>query len=203
MVGPRSVEGPRTVTRIRVTSPGRVSVELDGERWRTVPAEAAATAGLAPGVQLDRGRARALRREIRRVESLETALRALRPRGRSRAEIEQRLVARGATRAEFSATLETLERSGLVDDERFAASRAAALASRGAGDALVQADLERLGVSRALIEGAIASLAPELGRADAIVQRRGAGVRTAAYLTRRGFSEEIVESVIAVSREDE
>lgn len=203
MVGPLSMEGPRTVTRIRVTSPGRVSVDLDGERWRTVPAEAAATAGLAPGVQLDRGRARALRREIRRLEYLETALRALRPRDRSRAEIEQRLAARGATRAELCATLQTLERTGLVDDERFAATRATALASRGAGDALVQHDLERVGVSRELIEGAIASLEPELERADAIVQRRGGGVRTAAYLSRRGFSVDTVEGVIAVSREDE
>jgi regulatory protein len=197
------MEEPRTVTRIRVTSPGRVSVELDDEPWRTVPAEAAAAAGLAPGVHLDRARARALRREIRRLESLDTALRALRPRDRSRAEIEQRLAARGATRAECCATLETLERTGLVDDERFAVSRAAALASRGAGDALVHADLEHLGVSRALIEGAIASLEPERQRADAIVRRRGAGIRTAAYLSRRGFSGDTVESVIAVSREDE
>ena len=197
------MEPRRTVTRIRKTSPGRVSVEVDGRHWRSVPAEAAVTAGLAPGVELDRPRAVALRREIRRIAALETALRALRPRDRSRAEIEGRLTARGATSEERLATLTTLERTGLVDDRRFAISRAHALAARGAGDALVEADLERLGIQPALITEAIAELEPEIDRATSVVRRRGSGLRTAAYLSRRGFSRDSVEDVIAVSPEDE
>ena len=194
---------PKTVTRIRKTSSGRVSIELDGTPWRTVPTEAAVTAGLAPGVELDRQRVVALRREIRRLESLDTALRALRSRNRSRAEIDVRLEGRGVRPRERAATLETLVRTGLVDDERFAVERGAALAARGAGDALVEADLERLGLDRDVIRNALARLDPEVDRAAALVRRRGAGPTTAAYLSRKGFSVDTVESVIAVSMEDE
>ena len=43
---------------------------LDGESWRTLPAEVVLRAGLDVGVELDRERARRVRRELRRHEAM-------------------------------------------------------------------------------------------------------------------------------------
>src|SRR5688500_101679 len=131
----------RTVTALWADRPGRVAVELDGARWRTLPHEAVARAGLASGSVLDRPRARTLARELRRLRALEVAARALRARDRSTLELEHRLEARGISPAARELALETLSSAGLVDDARFAAGRARALAERGSGDALIRDDL--------------------------------------------------------------
>jgi SOS response regulatory protein OraA/RecX len=81
-----------------------------------------------------------------------------------------------------------------VDDARFAANRAAALAERGYGDAAIRADLERKGVPAEVVEDAVGALEAELERAARIVERRGPGARTARYLAGKGFGEETVEA---------
>ena len=53
-------------------------------------------------------------------QAVEAALRALRARDRSAAELDERLSARGAGPAERRDVLELLERVGYVDDRRFA-----------------------------------------------------------------------------------
>ena len=58
------------VTALRERPRDRVEVELDGAPWRVVPAEAVVRAGLAPGRPLDRASARALGRELRRLQAL-------------------------------------------------------------------------------------------------------------------------------------
>ena len=55
---------------------------LDGESWRTLPAEVVLRAGLDVGVELDRERARRLRRELKRHDAMSSAARAL-PRNRN------------------------------------------------------------------------------------------------------------------------
>jgi hypothetical protein len=51
------------VTALRPARPGRVLVELDGERWRTIPLDVAARSGLTLGLELDRERLQTLSRE--------------------------------------------------------------------------------------------------------------------------------------------
>ena len=86
------------------------------------------------------------------------------------------------------------ERAGLVDDARFAASRAAALAERGAGDALILADLARHGVRRARPRTRWPALEPEGRGPQAIVAARGQrAARTLRYLAAKGFGEEALE----------
>ncbi len=112
---------------------GRVEVELDGAPWRLVPVEAVVRTGLAVGRTLDRETARALGRELRRADALARAARALRPRDRSRRALEERLTQAGVPALARDEALETLERVGLVDDARVAATRARVLAERGFG----------------------------------------------------------------------
>ena len=92
--------------------------------------------------------------------------------------------------------LETLERVGLVDDARVAATRAQALAERGFGDAAIRYDLEHEGVAGNLVDEALAGLEPERDRARALVQRRGAELRTARWLAGKGFDAASVEDAL-------
>ena len=129
--------------------------------------------------------------------AVETALRALRARDRSAAELDKRLSARGAGPEARRAALELLERVGYVDDERFAHTRADALAARGSGDALIRHDLEQRGVAAETIDAALAGLEPERVRAERIVAKRGPGARTARHLAARGFDEDAVAAAVA------
>lgn len=136
-------------------------------------------------------------------DALESALRALRHRDRSVADLDRRLAERGFGPDERADALETLQRTGLLDDERFARSRAESLASRGAGDELIRHDLVGAGVDSALAEHAIDSLEPEVARARRIVERRGTSPKTARYLHGRGYSHDIVSAVVATGEAGE
>ena len=184
------------VTALRPTRDG-VAVELDGHPWRTLPVAAVAEAGLGVGLEIDRGRARALARVRRRLQAEHVAVRALARREHSRASLDGRLARAGVGDAVRDEVLERAERSGLVDDMRFAERRARQLAERGAGDLLVLDDLLHQGVDEAAARTAIAALPPEAERAAGIVERRGRSARTLRHLGARGFSEESLERLIA------
>lgn len=133
----------------------------------------------------------------------ETALRALRHRDLSARELGKRLSARGHEESEVEETLATLERTGLLDDSRFAASRARSLAGRGAGDTFIKYDLGRAGLSGELVDDVVQALEPESERARVIVARRGESPKTARYLRAKGFSDETVRAVVAVGAANE
>lgn len=132
-----------------------------------------------------------------RPDAFEAALHALRFRDRTLAELDARLEQRGIGESEREHALETLERIGYVDDERFARTRAERLAERGSGDALIRHDLECRGVAAETVEAALAGLEPERARAARIAARRGPGAKTARYLAAKGFGEDALESVVA------
>ena len=133
----------------------------------------------------------------RSEDAVEQALRALRHRDRSAAELDARLERRGVGEAEREQTLETLERVGYVDDDRFARARAEQLAARGSGDALIRHDLEGRGLAAEHVEAALAALEPERDRAAEIAARRGRSLKTARYLASRGFDPDTLEGIVA------
>jgi regulatory protein len=135
-------------------------------------------------------------------DALEQALRTLRLRERSAAEVDRQLATRGVEEPDRRQALETLARTGLVDDRRYAELRASSLAERGAGDQLVRYELERAGVATDLVDEAIATLPRELERAAGIVARRGASARTARHLAGKGFAEDVIRAVIALSQDE-
>jgi regulatory protein len=191
------------VTALRERPRGRVEIELDGAPWRLVAADAVVRAGVTVGRTLDRETARSLGREVRRTEALEVATRALRHRDRSRRELEDRLERNGGPAAAREEALAALERAGLVDDGRFAATRAQALAGRGYGDAAIRFDLERQGVGDERAAEAVAELEPEGERARRLSERRGPGARTVRWLAARGFSVSSVEDAVAGFAEED
>ena len=133
--------------------------------------------------------------------AVDSALTALRHRDRSAAELDARLARRGVGDAARAQALETLERIGYVDDERFALQRAEALAGRGAGDELIRHDLEGRGVPGQAIEAALAALEPERERAARIVATRGWSERTVRHLAAKGFGEDTLEAAAGVARD--
>lgn len=173
-----------------------VRVELDGVPWRRIPVEIAVRVGLATEVELGRPELRDLGRELRRGEALEVAARALRHRDRSRAALRARLSSAGIAPRACEQALETLTRAGVVDDRRFARTRADALATRGSGDALIRADLLAAGVSEPEAMRAIGELDPERERAGRLAAARGESPGTARWLARRGFGEDAIGAAL-------
>jgi regulatory protein len=135
--------------------------------------------------------------------AVDVALRALGRRDLSAHEIEERLRAKGFTEIELGEALETLGRTGLVDDSHFAEQRAASLAARGSGDAAIRHALRRAGVAPELVTLALESLEPERERARAIAEKRGGGQQTARYLSGKGFSDDAIASVVAAATAEE
>jgi regulatory protein len=135
-------------------------------------------------------------------DAVEQALRALRHRERTVGQVDAHLAERGFGEHEREAAIETLARTGLVDDRRFAESRAVTLARKGAGDALIQHDLDAAGVDREIVEDALATLDDEATRARQVVERRGASARTVRYLVAKGFPVDVARTVVAESMAD-
>jgi SOS response regulatory protein OraA/RecX len=130
-------------------------------------------------------------------DAVQAALRLLRHRDRSVVQVDRELQARGVEDGARANALATLTRTGIVDDDRFAERRAATLAERGAGNALIAHDLSAAGIARDAVDEAIATLESEHARARRIVERRGGNSKTARYLAGKGFSEDVVREVIA------
>jgi SOS response regulatory protein OraA/RecX len=195
------------VPRVTALTPERtgthIVVELDGETWRRIPLEVAVRVGLSPESELGRAELRTLRRELRRTEALEAATNVLVHRDRSRASVLARLHAAGIAPWAAEQALDTLERAGVVDDDRFARARAAALAARGSGDALIEHELLSAGVSEAHAHAAIGALEPERERAIRLTATRGESASTARWLARRGFGQDAIESALPTLVADE
>ena len=166
------------------TAHGRAgAVALDGAPWRVLPAEASSApslrvAGARPGCTPRR------RRELRRSQALAVAARALRYRDISRRRLEGRLD-RGAPEGPSRRTLATLERVGLVDDERVA-QHARAGPRRAGGDAAIRHRPRRRGARRPGRDAASPALDPEAER-PASSSSAAAGPQTLALSRRPRF----------------
>jgi len=139
----------------------------------------------------------------RSESALDAAYRVLRHRERSTTELRGRLEAAGYADEERENAIETLVRTGLLDDARFAELRARSLAERGAGDGHIRHELERAGIPSEIVEEALEAVEPEADRARSVVTRRGPGAKTARFLHGRGFSQEVVTAAVAGGHEDE
>ena len=130
------------------------------------------------------------------------ALRLLARREHSRAELARKLARRAASPEALESVLFDLEKRKELSDERFAAERARRLA-RKYGAAKIRQDLKARGVSEEIIDGVSSSGEIELART--ILQRkyrapattREARARRARFLQSRGFSFDIIRSLLS------
>jgi regulatory protein len=174
---------------------------VDGEPWRTVPDEVVIRCGLTTGVALERPLLRSLRRELRHAEALALARRTLRRRDLSSRRLAERLEQAGVAPSAERSVLQALTDARVLDDTRFAAARASALAERGWGDAAIVARLEAEGIAATDARNALAGLSAEPARAKTI----SSGLDRAkawALLARRGFDAETIEAVLGSLDED-
>jgi regulatory protein len=185
-----------TLTALRRARAGGVTLEVDGQPWRTVPDDVVVRCGLHAGLALDRPRLRLLRNELRRAEGLATAGRALAQRPLSRRQVSERLRRRGVAPPVERETLGTLAAAGLVDDARLARVRAAGLADRGWGDLAIEERLQRDGLEQAEVGVALAELPPEAERAAALIADLSDRRKAWSLLARRGFSPDAIEGAL-------
>jgi regulatory protein len=184
----------------------RVMIRLSGGRFFAIPEEAAAA--LAVGAVLCDEDIERLARVDQYLRGRDKALRMLAGRGRSRREIDDALRALGLADAVRRGIVSELEEKGLVDDARFAREFVSVKKDvRRLGPHRLRADLKKLGVERAAVDGALSAFgADEQERlARALAQRalRSGAVderavrRVTSMLTRKGFDYAVVNRIAA------
>lgn len=150
-------------------------------------------------------RSRSARQSLDAAAIPATAIRMLARREYGRAELTQRLLARGAVREAIELALDNLAQSGYLSDVRYAQGVVAQKAGRFAKRAIVHA-LKEKGVDAPAVAEALAALSgsDELAEATALWQRRF-GVAPASdkdkarqlrFLFSRGYSTSIAFKVL-------
>lgn len=177
-------------------------VLLDGGLALRVRADDVTALGLEPGAELDDDALIVLRRRADAAAAMESALRLLAVRLRSRREVEDRLRRRGHSAGVIEAVLTRLIADGLLDDLRFSRSWVEGrMALRPSGALRLRRELRAKGVAPEMIEQVLrAALSESDERARAVevatvrARRYGAAPPEVAYrrlagvLQRRGFS---------------
>jgi len=142
-------------------------------------------------------------------EARSAALRLLKFRPRSEHELKSRLAEKGFGDDTVQAVMEEMRRTGLVGDARFARYAAAQHAVKPVGRRLILNRLREKGIAPELAEEAVQAATQgkdELERAREAAARRAAALqglsreaaqrRLFGFLSRRGFSSEVVWKVI-------
>jgi regulatory protein len=191
------------LTKLRRAGPGRVALEVDGRPWRTVPDEVVMRAGLAAGLELDRPTLRRVRAELARARANAVAGRALARRELSAQELEARLERAGVGAELVGETTVAAVSLGVVDDGRFADSRAQQLAARGYGNAAIAARLEAAGVADDLVRSTVEALEPEAERARRLAGDAADLRKAVQRLAMRGFDAETIEEVVGLAANED
>ncbi|HKU62185.1 MAG TPA: regulatory protein RecX [Gemmatimonadales bacterium] len=215
MIPPSPVEpgaGPGRITALE-TDPrraGTVRIDVDEQRFASVPAELVLLEGLTVGQTLDAALRARLGVAAEQESAYRTALRALERRGFARADLARRLLRKGHARPAVEAALEQLAGIGMVDDALYAEHYVATRSARGRGPLRLTRDLIAMGVDRRVIDRALAAHRADGGETPdvplALASKRAAQLgnlpraakrrRLLAYLARRGFTGSDVGAMV-------
>lgn len=197
--------GKVTALRVQKHHPNRVNVYLDNEF--SFGLSRITAAWLQVGQELSPTKIAKLQAEDQREVAYMQALRFLDYRPRSRAEVRHNLEKHAIPADVINDVFKRLERSGLVNDERFAqdwvenrsefrprSRRALAfeLHQRGLDDPSIQKALEGLNEEILAYQAAVKQARRYEG-----LQPRDFSNKLGSYLARRGFSYEIIKQVVA------
>jgi regulatory protein len=181
---------------------GTVRVDVDEQRFASVPAEVVLAEGLKVGLVLDATLRARLGAAAEQESAYRTGLRALERRGFARADLARRLLRKGHARPAVDQALEQLAGIGMLDDAAFAEHYVATRSARGRGPVRLTRDLIAMGVERRVIDRALAAHRADAGDTTevplALASKRAAQLgslppaakrrRLLAYLARRGFT---------------
>ena len=196
--------GKITALRVQKRNRRRVNVYLDGRYAFSLTLIEAAK--LKHGQVLSDEEIARLRQQDAVERAHERALRFLSYRPRSRAEVERYLQDKGVPPEDVAQVLERLSRVGLINDEEFArfwVSNREQFSPRS--PYALRRELRQKGVPEEIIAQALAEVDEEKSayRAAQKRYRRWAGLdydtfrrKLGDYLVRRGFSYEVVRSVV-------
>lgn len=197
--------GKVTAIKVQKHHPNRINVYVDNEYAFGLTRITAAW--LQVGQQLTSGKIAKLRAEDEREIAYMKALRYLDYRPRSRAEVRRALEKHAVPAEVIEDVFKRLERSGLVNDERFAKDWVENRSEfRPRSRRALAYELHQKGLAESAIKKALEGLNEEaLAYQAALKQSRhyqGYPMRDfrnklGSYLARRGFSYEIIKNVVA------
>jgi len=193
--------------------PGHVVILVDGVAFATVPAHSVERLALAAGDEADAAEpVRPLEGSARKT--YERALGLLSFRARSAKELEKRLRDKGEPVADVERVIARLSANGLLDDARFAESRArVGIVGKARSRRRIEQDLAQRGVAREIAGEAVRRVLAEEGTDETAVAERAArkklrsltrldpAVRRQklyAYLARQGHAADVVRRVMRV-----
>src|SRR5262249_23509986 len=155
----------------------------------------------------------AIRNPQSTLTPLDYAYRLLGRRAYGEQELADKLLAKGFTAPAVTRAVERLKTQGYLDDERLAAEQAERWRARGFGSGGIRAKLAQKGLAPATVEGTLETSGENQDResarrllasrfsADALKQLQ---IRARAFrlLLRRGYSQDVVESLLGSTSED-
>lgn len=200
------VAGIITALRFQKMDRDRVNVYLDGQFAFALPALVAAR--LHPGQALDEAEIAALQAIEAETSAYDRAVRFLGYRPRSIAEVRQYLLEHAVPASVAETVIQRLQQAGYLDDEGFARFWVDNRQQfRPRGERALRQELRRKGVDDAIIDAAIARVGgDEEEAAYALVrsrcqrwrdlERRAFWQKGAAFLARRGYAYEVIETVL-------
>lgn len=176
--------------------PGEVTIVVDGVAYATVPAAAPDRAEPSAAAQ----------------KTYERALRLLAFRARSTSELSKRLIEKGEPADEVARAVTRLAAAGLLDDTRYAESRArVGVVGKARSRRRIEEDLVHRGVSREVAGDAVRRALADAGTDEAGVAERAARKKLRslgkldpraqreklyAFLARQGHPAEVVRAVV-------
>jgi len=174
----------------------RVRAVTDGEVLLETSKDVLAAAGIGIGATCDLGELRTRIAESEPRVARERALLLLGHRERSRHELQERLEGEGLSCASVTTTLDRLEESGTLSNERFTDSYARSKTASGWGRPRITRELMLKGVSDDLATDILDEYAPldeEISRAQALLENHPldtpkARNRALGRLARKGYA---------------
>lgn len=150
------------ISLIKQTSPGRLTVSLDGgEDIRTTLA-AVTDRRLFVGQELDDAALEEFRQASARALARERAMEYLAVRPMSCAELKTKLIQKGESEETAEYCVQWLIDNALIDDAAYAAAVTRHYAAKGYGEGRIRTELRRRGIDRELWDEALDSM-PESG----------------------------------------
>lgn len=193
-----------TVTAIRQTSPGRLTVCLDtGEEIRSTLG-AVTDLRLYSGRELDGETLNAFKLSSARSLAREKALELVSRRPMSKKELVDKLISKGEEEPTAEYCADWLEENGFINDERYAAQLARHYAAKGYGAGRVRAELNRRGIERELWDSALDAMPQNDDKIDRFIAARLKNPddrdeirKISAALYRRGYSWDEIRSALS------